>query len=106
MLTDNEVYALVKSTLLYFEYRQLQGFELLLKNKPISGIIASNIIDDYFYVPYNLRIQLLWACQEKKKEITETAIIDLLNDKRIESYTNSYIEILKKIGINPDKSNT
>jgi hypothetical protein len=57
-----------------FEMRQLEGFELLLEGKTIAPFVTPALVEDYLIMPFNLAVQLLWACHIKDKEKTIEAI--------------------------------
>jgi hypothetical protein len=98
-LNDNEVFTLVYCTLLDFELKQLQGFDLLFKSQNISRFFASSIIQDFFEVPFNLRILFLWACHELCPESSKKAIVTLVNRKRELLDGLAYRDFLKIYGL-------
>jgi hypothetical protein len=74
ILSDHQVWTLVYCTLLDFELKQLEGFDLLLRAEKISGVFAPSILRDFFAVPFNLRIPFLWACFKFYPDVSKNAI--------------------------------
>ena len=103
-LGDNEVFTLVYCTLLDFELKQLQGFDLLLKGQRISEIFAPSIIQDFFEVPFNLRIPFLWACYELYPDISKRAIVTLVHSKQKVLDGLAYKDLLEIYGVIKNKS--
>lgn len=69
---------IVKGHILYqltaFEDRQLEGITNLLMSPPITIFVAPSLIEDFIVIPYNLKVQLIWACYEKYPKVTMEAI--------------------------------
>lgn len=99
LLSEDEVYKFVFYMLTHFEARQFQGFEHLLRGKPITPFVAPSLIEDFLIIPYNLRIQQLWMCYEKYPKATMDAIDDLKKMKMAILRTKEYKDIMNKLGI-------
>lgn len=99
VLTETEVHDYVFCMLTDFEYRQFQGFNLLLLNKPIALFVTPSLIEDFIAIPFNLRVQLLWVCFEKYPKATMDAIELLRKNKEVILRTPEYKDMLSKLGV-------
>jgi hypothetical protein len=99
LLEEDEITDFVIGMLTDFEYRQLLGFDVLLRSKGASAFVAPSLIEDFIVIPYNLRIQLLWLCNEKYPKAIEAAVRELVKRKMVMRDLYKYPEILYKLGI-------
>lgn len=99
LFSEDEIYSLVYCSLLDFEFITLDGLITVFNAEPIQAFVASSIVKDYFDIPYNWTLQLIWNCKKKYEKTTKKAIDDLMTAKRDKAKELHFKAILENFDI-------